>query len=184
MVYDYHPISQTLLSAHFQLQKNAVIPESVLWAYISQLISAMKAVHDANLSIRVIDASKILLTGKNRIRINACGIFDILTFDGTNRNKNYQVNHKLKTKINITFKSLQQDDLLSLGHLIIALATGTLTSVHFIAQSIDYISKNFSTDLKNSVLYLMSKPSQFKSIDDVITMIGPRLLQELNQTQS
>ena len=40
--------------------------EDVLWTYIAQLLSAMKAVHAAGLAMRVYDASNILITGRTR----------------------------------------------------------------------------------------------------------------------
>lgn len=36
----------------------------------------------------------------------------------------------------------------------------------------------YSADLKDIVLYLLSKPSQMKSIDHVVMAIAPRMLQE------
>lgn len=77
MVYEYHPNSVTLFEAHIKpkapqfqhgrLQaQNSRIPERTLWSYIIQIASAMKAVHDAGLAMRVIDPTKILVTGKNR----------------------------------------------------------------------------------------------------------------------
>lgn len=80
-MYDYHPASQTVYETyikprqHYQHHnhgRNAVqyqndrIPESTLWTYIFQVASALKAVHEAGLPMRVLDASKILVTGKNR----------------------------------------------------------------------------------------------------------------------
>lgn len=77
MVYDYHPNSITLFEAHvkakapqfrngrLQAESNRV-PERTLWIYIIQIASAIKAVHEAGLAVRVIDSTKILVTGKNR----------------------------------------------------------------------------------------------------------------------
>lgn len=43
------------------------IPERTLWSFIIQLANAIKTVHDAGLAVRVLDPSKILVTGKNRL---------------------------------------------------------------------------------------------------------------------
>ncbi|CAG8482290.1 13344_t:CDS:10 [Funneliformis caledonium] len=173
-VYDYHPLSQTLFDKHFSpsLQPTnlpqgggtGAITETVLWSYITQLASAIKTIHSSGLAARTIEPTKILLTNKNRsIRINCCGIMDMLTFDG---GKN--------------IPHFQQEDLLNFGQLIISLACNSLSSVHNLPKSIDYISRHYSLDLKNVILYLLSKPTPMKSIDDVIAMIGPRLLHEIN----
>ncbi|KAJ3092231.1 PAB-dependent poly(A)-specific ribonuclease subunit 3 [Quaeritorhiza haematococci] len=164
-VYDYHPLATTLYAKHFLPSGHAPVglPEKNLWSYITQLASALKTIHSAGLAARIIEPSKILVTGKNRIRLNCCGIFDMLTYDGGK-----------------TIPHYQQDDLLHFGQLIVALACGSLASVHNLPKSIEYISRQYSADLKNVVLYLLSKPSNYKTIDDVITMIGPRILHEIN----
>ncbi|KAF0440403.1 pab-dependent polya-specific ribonuclease subunit pan3 [Gigaspora margarita] len=171
-VYDYHPLSQTLFDKHFSSPiQNAVqiqgvsanIPETVLWSYIVQLASAIKTIHASNLAARMIEPTKILLTGKNRIRVNCCGIMDMLAFDG-GKNIHYY----------------QQEDLLHFGHLIISLACNSLTSIHNLPKSIELISRQYSHDLKNVILYLISKPTPDKTIDDVVTMIAPKILHEIN----
>lgn len=77
VVYDYHPNSQTLFETHLRpkapqyhngrLQSlNTRIPERTIWSYVVQIASAMKSVHDVGLAMRIVDASKILVTGPNR----------------------------------------------------------------------------------------------------------------------
>jgi PAB-dependent poly(A)-specific ribonuclease subunit 3 len=78
MVYDYHPNAETLFDLHFnagsmafkngraQQLNNALILERTLWSYIIQIANAIQVVHDAGMAVRVIDATKILITGKNR----------------------------------------------------------------------------------------------------------------------
>lgn len=79
VVYDYHPNSETLFEAYIkpkapqfqngrlQAQHNR-ISERTLWTFIIQIASAIKAVHEAGLAVRVIDVTKVLVTGKNRYR--------------------------------------------------------------------------------------------------------------------
>lgn len=43
-----------------------LIPENTLWSYITQISSALKAIHGSGLAARNIESSKILVTGKNR----------------------------------------------------------------------------------------------------------------------
>lgn len=114
--YDFHPDSHTLVDEH--LNPEAVfaynsrkrpsgmpVPERLLWSYVTQLANAIKAIHSSGLAARVIDTSKILVTGKNRfvssllrrganlsrIRLNCCGILDVLTYDATTPLLQYQV---------------------------------------------------------------------------------------------
>ncbi|KAG2202075.1 hypothetical protein INT46_002004 [Mucor plumbeus] len=143
-----------------------LIPETTIWSYITQIASALKAVHGSGLAARVIDPKKILITGKNRIRLSGASILDVLQYDGV---------------LNVARQ--QQEDLLSFGKLIIALACNSLQSFTDIAQSFEYIARFYSPDLKNVILYLLSKPLPTKDIDEVIVMIGPRILHEINCSQ-
>lgn len=97
---------------------------------------------------------------------------DMLTFDSTP---------------NITH--LQQDDILNLGQLMLTLGCKSLTAPHNIATidyitQIDYISQHYSQDFKNMILFLMSQPVPMKTVDQIITMLGPRILQEVNDVQN
>ncbi|KAJ3336479.1 PAB-dependent poly(A)-specific ribonuclease subunit 3 [Gonapodya sp. JEL0774] len=165
-VYDYHPLSTTLAEHYFTPTSNPPTGsalEKTIWSFVCQIASALKTIHSAGLSVRVLDASKVLVTGKNRFRINCCGILDMLMFDGA-KNVPQQ----------------QQEDLIRFGQLIVCLACINLSAIQNLPKSIDYLSRHFSTDLKNVVLYLLSKPSPMKTVDDVITMMGPRILHEIN----
>ncbi|KAF9205090.1 PAB-dependent poly(A)-specific ribonuclease subunit 3 [Podila verticillata] len=180
-VYDYHPCSKTLYDVHFGPQAqlasqvlvgapkstDPVIQERILWSYLIQLTSALKKIHSAGLAARLIDPTKILVTGKNRLRMNCCGIMDMITFD---------------TAPNIGH--LQQDDILNLGQLMMTLACKSLTATHNISKSIDYIAQHYSQDMKNMILFLMSQPVPMKTVDQIISMLGPRILQEINDVQN
>ncbi|KAI9104855.1 hypothetical protein DFS34DRAFT_645550 [Phlyctochytrium arcticum] len=163
-VYDYHPLSVTLQEKYLETQASPpAVSEKILWSFLIQMLSALKAIHAAGLAARVIEPSKIIVTGKHRIRLNCCGIVDVLSYDSGK-----------------SLPQQQQDDLLQLGQMTLALACGSLSAVHNLAKSVDYVVRHFSADMKNVVYYLLSKPTPYKTVDDVITMIGPRILQEIN----
>lgn len=170
-VYDYHPLASNLLEAHLTQPARGVppqglIPERILWSYLVQLASAMKAVHTAGKAIRCLDPSKILITGQNRLRINCCGVMDVIAYDG---GKN--------------LAAFQQEDLLSLGKLIVSLATLSLSAIHNLNQALDVISRTYSQELHNAILYLLSKPNPMrKSIDEFLGIIRERLVEELSGT--
>lgn len=52
---------------------------------IIQLTSALRTIHGMGLAARTIQPTKVLLTGKNRIRINCAGMIDVISYD-QNRN--------------------------------------------------------------------------------------------------
>src|ERR1700755_3340334 len=78
VAYTYHPSAQTLYDAHIKprgpafvhgrLQAaQAFVPERTLWSYIIQIAGAMKAAHDQGLPVRMIDVTKVIVTGRNRV---------------------------------------------------------------------------------------------------------------------
>lgn len=186
-VFDYHPCSTTLYSTYFTKQGQValynsnsnntssnksnsnsprLISETTLWSYITQLSSALKAIHGSGLAARNIEPSKILITGKNRLRMNGASILDVLQYDG-----------------GMNVARHQQEDLLAFGKLMIALACQSMQSCQDLSQSFEFISRYYSPDLKNVILYLLSKPLPTKNIDEAIVMIGPRILHEINCSQ-
>ncbi|KAJ1550534.1 PAB-dependent poly(A)-specific ribonuclease subunit 3, partial [Cladochytrium tenue] len=174
-VHDYHPCAVTLLSRHLSTPQNPSaaiggVPERLLWSYAAQLVSALRAIHAAGLAARgVVSPSKVLLTAKNRVRINCLGVLDVLAFD-----------------VPSNLAQLQREDLQNLGQLIVALACGAAagTAAAQSPQPMDFLSRPYSDDLKNLVMYLLTSPPGFRSIDEVAAMIAPRVLSELDAAHS
>lgn len=93
-VYDYHSDSKSLAQLHFSNEtpfgkqhrsshhyhhhNSAVIPEKVIWGYIVQIATGLKAIHSLGLACRVIDLSTLLVTSDRRVRLNCCGIMDVI----------------------------------------------------------------------------------------------------------
>ncbi|ORX99458.1 hypothetical protein K493DRAFT_110095 [Basidiobolus meristosporus CBS 931.73] len=169
-VYDYHPYSTTLADKHLsQLSSNTLamrtLPEKELWSIIIQIVTAIRTLHAAGLAACILDLTKILVTGNNRIRLNCCGIYEVLSYASTRNTIHYQ-----------------QEDLLQLGQLLTCLACGTFSALSNLPKSIDYISRNYTPDVKNVILYLLSKPSAAKNIDDAVAIMGSKILLELNHS--
>lgn len=66
------------------------------------------------------------------------------------------------------------------GQLLLYLACGSQKAIHDLPRAIDHIHKAYSPELKDIILYLISKPSQMKAIDHVVMAIAPRMLDDLN----
>ena len=80
MVYEFQPKAQSLYDLYVKsssptfnqrsqmLVQGAptAIPLRTLWSFIIQIAMAIKKVHENGLALRTIDASKILVTSKNR----------------------------------------------------------------------------------------------------------------------
>ncbi|KAI6015704.1 kinase-like domain-containing protein, partial [Pisolithus marmoratus] len=172
--YDYHPNSQSLMELYFRSMSAGTlhasmgrIPEATLWTYIIQIANAIRVAHEAGLAVRMIDPAKILLTGKNRLRINACGIVDVLLYD---------------TRQDIGLA--QQEDLVMFGRLVIALCCSSITALNALPKALEIMSRIYSPDIKTLALYLISKPGPHKTIAQVMELIGTnRLVHEMDEMQ-
>lgn len=149
VVTDYFPLSQNIQEKHFGLNKgiglqrvsNQAIPESELWGYIAQLSQALRVIHGENLAARTVMLSKILVTSKNRVRLNGCGVFDIVQH-GRHR----------------SVEDLQKTDLQDLGRVILALATKTPQADQNVPRSLEQLSRGYSGKLRACLEWLLNPP--------------------------
>lgn len=166
-VTDYHPLSKTLAEQHlgagnrFQTRHPAHIPEQVLWSYMTQLANALKAIHSNGLSARIIEPSKILLTAKNRVRLNACAIMDVVQYEAQR-----------------SVTDLQRQDLVNLGQLIVTLGANSPSVMGNPTRAMEHFTRAYTPQLKNSVFWLLNgmQKDQERSIDVFITGISSQLM--------
>ncbi|NP_001406714.1 PAN2-PAN3 deadenylation complex subunit Pan3 isoform 6 [Mus musculus] len=193
--YDFHAGGETMMSRHFNdpnsdayftkrkwgqhdgplpRQHAGLLPESLIWAYIVQLSSALRTIHTAGLACRVMDPTKILITSKTRLRVNCVGVFDVLTFD------NSQNNNPLAL-----MAQYQQADLISLGKVVLALACNSLAGIQRenLQKAMELVTINYSSDLKNLILYLLTDQNRMRSVNDIMPMIGARFYTQLDAAQ-
>ncbi|PWW79831.1 hypothetical protein C7212DRAFT_273500 [Tuber magnatum] len=175
-VYDYHPLSKTLAETHFgpnprypnptrqHQPAGPIVPEQVLWSYIVQIASALKVIHSAGLAARVIEPSKILLTSKMRIRLNCCGIFDVI--------------HPETTRSQESVRECQLEDLTQLGRLMLSIACNTPSAVQYPQKSMDYIGRHYSIQLRDSIYYLYTGST--KNIDEYVKSIANQAFQNFD----
>lgn len=147
IVTDYHPRSQTLADKHFPIGRHTqrtgsqVVPENDLWGYIVQIASALKTIHEAGVAAQTVTPSKVLLTSKNRVRINGCGVFDI-------------IQHEQRRPLH----ELQRADLQDLGRLILGIAARNPTAHQNTPKSLELISRLYSERLRSCVAWLVAPP--------------------------
>ena len=165
-VTDYHPLAKTLAEKHLgagnrlQARHNVHIPEQVLWGYMTQIANALKGIHSNGLAARVIDATKIILVGNNRIRLNACAIMDVVQFE-TQR----------------PMSDLQRQDLVNFGQLIITLGANSTNFFLNPAKAMEQFVRAYSPQLKNSVFWLLGmQGDQERTIDTFIQGISSQLM--------
>ncbi|KAF7300252.1 PAN2-PAN3 deadenylation complex subunit PAN3 [Mycena kentingensis (nom. inval.)] len=190
VAYTYHPKARTLHEtylkttaaqgtsssynsrghARFQSTSSsavAALPERLLWSYIIQIATAIKSVHDAGHAVRMIDPTKILVIGKNRLCIGSCGIVDVLMHDAGQA-------HAMHGQHNSQdIHTLQQEDLTHFGRLVLALISGQMMgwSGNNFQRTIDLMARVYSPDVKTVALYLFNK-GHHKHIGQALDMIG------------
>lgn len=146
-VHNYHPLSKTLAEHHFPTNRYGrptPVPEKVLWSYLVQLASALKAIHKAKLAARCIDITKVILTDKNRVRLSACSIFDVLHFEVSAPRR---------------IEELQQEDFFNLGRLLLSIATNTPPrNLGDMRLPLEQIGRTYSPELKERISWLLSPP--------------------------
>lgn len=166
-VYDYYPMSKTLTDIHFlqDVGVSVAIPEKVVWSYVNQIVSALQKVHGNGLAARTLDASRILQTGKGRIRLNCTGIFDVLQYEHAQ-----------------TISTLQQEDIQKLGKLILELGTSSVVFAQKQDEAKAFIEQSYSKSLTDLLHYILSPGD--KSVSEIIAMTSERILESFNDAQS
>ena len=122
VVFDYFPAAVTLEQRHLLPSLDASTPpstfpsplsEALLWAYTTQLVSALHAVHSAGLALHdSLSVRRVLVVSPHRIRINGVGMRDLLL---TSQEQAAATAHG-------HIRQHQQDDLYHLGHLLLTLS--------------------------------------------------------------
>lgn len=158
-------MSKTLAETHFsptnRYGHRAIVNEQVLWSYIIQLASAIRAVHSNNLAVRCLEASKIIVTDKNRVRLSACAILDVVQFEA-----------------NRPIHELQQEDFILFGRLMLSIASNT-QHINIAAKiNIDNLLRAYTPDFRNAIMWLLSPahPSA-KNINEFLGTISSKVVE-------
>ncbi|KAN0142137.1 hypothetical protein V8E53_000599 [Lactarius tabidus] len=186
VAYTYYPTAQTLYDAHIKPRPPTFVhgrlqaaqphvPERTLWSYIIQIAGAMKAAHDQGLAVRMIDVTKVIVTGRNRVRISSCGLADVLTYN--------PASPPHVPGVSVSAAQIQ-DDLVMFGKLIMAICCNNVAATSNFAKSLEVVTQHYSADLKNVALFCLSKPGVHKHIGQLFDMIGSRLLTEMDDLQN
>ena len=107
------------LQERYLTQRGAMISETTLWAFICQLVTALRAIHALDLACRVIHPLRILWTSPNRIRINCVGVLDILEQDSQK-----------------TLQELQREDILYVLFFLLSLVLSSFFLLFFLVEHV------------------------------------------------
>jgi PAB-dependent poly(A)-specific ribonuclease subunit 3 len=150
IVTDYHPLAQTVADKFFvggrhpgsNRSGQQIVPESDLWSYIVQIANALKSIHEGGLAAQTVIPSKVLVTSKNRLRLNGCGVLDVVQYE----------QRKPVTE-------LQRNDLENLGKLILGIAARNQTAHHNIVKSLEMVSRSYTERLRACIAWLVTPPT-------------------------
>lgn len=121
--------------------------ESAFWNLTVQLISVVSAVHAAGLACRTMEPTKLLIEplldeSRHRLRLVGCGLADFLA------------HHMDPAGYLHTLPLHQQDDLLSMGQLLLCLCCQSVTALQDVPLALQWIEQSFSSDVQQVILYL------------------------------
>ena len=176
IVSDYHPNSKTIAETYFnqtsgRANRNAppLVSEQILWAYVIQITNALKAVHSAQLAVRVIDPTKVIVTDENRIRLNGCALEDLLD------NEVHDIS------------DLQRLDFHQFGSFILAMGTINMPNSFSRARAPDIFAQNYSKSspqLKVVVGWLLDhdRPENNEGIDVLFKMVSSHAIEAFDKS--
>jgi PAB-dependent poly(A)-specific ribonuclease subunit 3 len=173
------------------------LPESFIWSCVTQLVSAIAAVHGSNLAVRTLQLNHILCTQEGgsgiiksnsgpfglprvRLRINCVGIVDILEFEARK-----------------TLEELQRDDMRALGCILLSMTTGTeihmndiyrgnsvTTQGQILIPYFDFVRQNYSRELFVLIHSLLNPGSPPQNVRGVASSMAMRAFEELDEAHT
>eukprot|EP01096_Ripella_sp_DP13-Kostka_P016697 TRINITY_DN822_c0_g1_i1.p1 TRINITY_DN822_c0_g1~~TRINITY_DN822_c0_g1_i1.p1 ORF type:complete len:566 (+),score=168.43 TRINITY_DN822_c0_g1_i1:501-2198(+) len=166
LVYDYYPCSETMEARIQRLEQGSFLPEALMWSFVVQIVSALRAIHSSQLAYRTLVPSKIIFTSKNRLRLNGVGTIDML--------------QTMKPDMG----SMHKEDLIQLGKLILQLSSRSVSPVDDLPSALDKLRKSYSPALHSLVSSLLTNSVPYPSIDEISSSIAPFILHELEHTSN
>jgi hypothetical protein len=165
LVHDFIPGAQTL--REFITARNAngqpqLLPENVLWSIITQILSAVRAVHIQGLACRDLSPSRVLLTGRYRTRIASAGIV-----------------HSLEPTTS-SLAEEQQEDILWVGQLVLMLATMSHNPTANFQMSVEFVQQRYSSELVAFTFhpFKLQHTNQRCNVYDLLALASQGLLAE------
>lgn len=157
MIYDFYPSAETLFDL---LNRGHQFSRDVIISYLLQLLSVLDTIHSAGLAAKTVDPTKILVCGPGRVRLNCCGLYDVINFD---KDENCTL--------------FQQQDLRNLGLLVLCLACNSVEATKNVEASLGRLDD----ELQEIVQYLLSSNTS-KTASRVLASLTPLLTATFNES--
>jgi PAB-dependent poly(A)-specific ribonuclease subunit 3 len=175
-VYDYHADSKTLAQIHFSNEgpygkqhrsshhyhhhNTTIIAEKVIWGYIVQIATGLKAIHGLGLACRVMDLSTLLVTSDRHVRLNCCGIMDVIAPMGDQRIPGEQLR-----------------DLANFGRYMLCIAANSQEPLHDPARWIEAVKRRYPGNLGGALSYLINfEQNATRNINEFLANISDVLV--------
>jgi PAB-dependent poly(A)-specific ribonuclease subunit 3 len=158
----YHPAAQTLRQKFID-QRGGLLSEPLLWRILIQLLSAIRMTHSRGMALRVISPIHVLLTSGTVVRVNCCGVADVVEYES----------RKL-------LPELQVEDIVRLGHLMLSLVSRSVVNSKNVDQAMSLLQQHFRPDLYQVISTLLAG----KPIAHVCHLISDRIQDELDSSMA
>ena len=176
LVTDYHPCAKTISEKHFGFNPHKLVGrppssfvrEDVLWAYVVQIATALRAIHSCNLAAQSIHPTKVLVTSKNRVRLNGCGIADIVRHDQQR-----------------SLEELKQEDFVQFGKLILCIASSNANATLNMEKALANLARlQYGVPLKQAINWLLNPPQTgtTKDVDTLLRNISDESMRVFDST--
>jgi len=217
-IHEYYPNALTLREALYGLKRGEggklnvnsnhrtfhPLNESIIWSYITQLVTVVKSIHSGGLAVRVLQLNHILvthdvgsgftdeamasgagdgggehilMTNRVRLRLNCVGVADALEFESRKE-----------------VEECQKEDMRCLGRIILSLATGMEIGSDVDEDTLNkcdaYISQSYSSELYDLTMALIARKRMGRlgnlldvdppNIQNVCRVVGQYALEELD----
>jgi len=112
----------------------------------------------------------VLLTSKNRVRLNACGILDVVKFEPS------------QPGVQRSPILAQQDDFSQFGRLILSIASGSLSVYNTPQTALEGLSRSYTERFRECIGWLLAptQPQQPKDIDFLLSAISSQAIAVLD----
>mmetsp|Transcript_13198 Transcript_13198/g.24478 ORF Transcript_13198/g.24478 Transcript_13198/m.24478 type:complete len:550 (+) Transcript_13198:246-1895(+) len=165
-VHDYWPGAQTLLDYVSVRGMGNLLAENVLWSIATQLLTAMRVVHDKKISFRgSVSLNHILLTGRNRVRLGSAGVMHFLD----------------QAKGSTLEEDSMRSDVTGLGKVLLVLACMSTQALGNWKESLEFVSSRYSKELTSLIALPFQRPC---TVYDVLALCSRGLLSEMDELYS
>ncbi|KAM9904679.1 hypothetical protein OXX59_006535 [Metschnikowia pulcherrima] len=156
LAYDYYPLANTFQEQHLTRKlggKLEPVTEEILWVYLVQLTGALLAIHEAGLHAgSSMSMSKVLVTNKNRVRLGAVGVDEILAYESFE-------DPDISPEYDKFIRNLQLQDVIRLGRIMTDLAITVLpTSLRSLptVSLMAHLQKSTVTSISESLTHALT----------------------------